>query len=354
MIKDDFLAALQNNPDMLLHDFDFQNRRGLLVKINEQTYRSVSFLDRRMLTRNTVGAWFPLKTLCSVAASGPAPPIPHYILHVGYCGSTLISRLLAELPGNLPVREPTALLALAVVRRELGRPESWLSDTQWQRYYDLTTRTLARTYRSGHRAIIKLTSTAGNLLEPMLASGQSVSQLLMLYLRLETLLTIMLRSPDMRETLHADSQKWIADFCRLTARSDIRLAELNDAQQVVIKWLTLMLLFTSASQTNPAQVRLLDFDDFLKNPAGELDSIARHFRLGAGDKSIGELASGPLMQRYSKIPSQAFNPTQRARELNEARQRCADEITAGLHWAEKLCDGISALESVSHYLRNGS
>lgn len=346
MTKDDFLAALGNNPDVLLHDFDFQNQRGLLVRINEQTYRSASFLDRRMLTRNTVGAWFPLKTLCSVAASGPAPPIPHYILHVGYCGSTLISRLLAELPGNLPVREPTALLALAVMRRELGRPESWLSDTQWQRYYDLAARALARTYRSGHRAIIKLTSTAGNLLEPMLASGQSVPQLLMLYLRLETLLTIMLRSPDMRETLHADSQKWIADFCRLTARSDIRLAELNDAQQVVVKWLTLMLLFTRAVSAHPAEAHILNFDDFLQSPAETLGEIARHFGLQTDRHTLENLTAGPLMRRYSKIPQQSFSLEQRQRELHEARARFNDEIQAGLRWTEKLCHEIPALEQV--------
>lgn len=347
MIKDDFLAALQNNPDVLLHDFDFQNQRGLLVKINEHTYRSASFLDRRILTRDTMGAWFSLETLCSVASAGPALPVPHYIQHVGYCGSTLISRLLAELPENLPVREPMALLALAVMRRDLGRPESWLSDAQWQRYYDLATRTLARTYRSSDRAIIKLTSTAGNLLEPMLAPGQAVPQLLLLYLPLETLLTIMLRRPDMRETLHADSQKWVADFCRLTARNDIRLAELDDAQQVVVKWLVLMLLFSRVTTANPQQTQLLNFDDFLKNPAEKLGGIARHFGLQTDSHTLVNLATSPLMHSYSKIPAQAFSPAERTQALQAAHQQFKEEILAGLRWAETLCRETSALQAAA-------
>lgn len=347
MTKDDFLAALGSNPDVLLHDFDFQNQRGLLVKINEHTYRSASFLDRRILTRDTTGAWFSLDTLCNVAVPAPTPPTPHYILHVGYCGSTLISRLLAELPGNLPVREPMALLALAVMRRGLGRPESWLTDAQWQRYYELATRTLARKYRNGDRAIIKLTSTAGNLLEPMFAPDQAVPQILMLYLPLETLLTIMLRSPDMRETLHADSQKWLADFCRLTARNDIRLAELDDAQQIVVKWLVLMLLFSRMAATAPHQAQLLNFDDFLKNPAETLGGIARHFGLKADSHALEELAVGHLMRSYSKIPTQAFSAAERTQELQAARQQFSEEIHSGLHWAEKLCRETPALAALT-------
>lgn len=350
MLKDDFLAAFRSNPDVLLHDFDFQNQRGLLVKINEPTYLSASFLDRRILNRDTVGAWFPLESLCNVAAPDPHPATPHYILHVGYCGSTLISRLLAELRGNLPVREPTALLALAVMRRDLGRPESWLSDTQWQRYYDLATRALARTYRNGDRAIIKLTSTAGNLLEPMLAPGQAVPQILMLYLPLETLLTIMLRRPDMRETLHADSQKWVTDFRRLTAHNDIRLAELDDAQQVVIKWLVLMLLFSRVAATVPHQAQLLNFDNFLKSPADTLDSITRHFGLKADSRRLEELAVGPMMRSYSKIPHQSFSPEQRQQDLNEARMLFNDEIQAGLQWAENLCREVPKLSPLASSL----
>lgn len=354
MSTDLFLAGFRNNPDFLLQNLNFQSKLGLLARINESAYRTASFLDQRVFTKETQGVWFPLDTLYEVTATVSEPSTPYYIAHVGHCGSTLISRLLAELPGNLPVREPIVLLALAMTRRELDQPTSWIDRVQWQRYYDLAVHSVSRTYRADEHAIIKLTSTAGNLLEPMLTPKPSAPRILLIYINLESLLAAMLRTPDMRDSLHADSPAWIMDFCRLTERTDIRLSELDDAQQVVIKWLVLMLLFTRALATNPAQVRLLDFDDFLKNPAQELSAIARHFQLSANSTEIEKLTSGPLMHSYSKIPAQPFNPGQRDQELREARSRFRDEIRSGLRWAETLCNETPALESARRYLPDGN
>lgn len=354
MSTDAFLAGFRDNPDFLLQNLNFQSKLGLVVRINKAAYRAASFLDQRVFTKETQGVWFPLDTLYEATAAASKLPAPYYIVHVGHCGSTLISRLLAELTGNLPVREPIALLALAMTRRELDQPTSWIDRIQWQRYYDLVTRALSRTYHPGERVLVKLTSTAGNLLELMLAPGQPAPQILLMHIRLEPLLAIMLRTPDMRDSLRADSPAWIMDFRRLTGRTDVRLSKLDDAQQVVIKWLVLMLLFTRALTTKPAQVSLLDFDDFLKNPARELSAIARHFHLTATNSEIGKLTNGPLMHSYSKIPAQPFNPGQRNQELREARSRFPDEIQNGLRWAETLCRETPVLECVRRYLQNGN
>lgn len=347
------LAGLRRNPDCMLQNLDLVNKRGLVLRVSEKLYRESSFLDDRMFTPNMEGYWFPLdalaQTLDKVAVS-----TPHYIFQVGHCGSTLISRLLAELPGNLPVREPMALLTLAMTRRELGRQSSWISGTQWQNYFDLAIRTLARTYRPNDCAVIKITSAAGNLLEVLPSDTKDRSRVLLLYINLESLLAVMLRTPSLRDSIHAYSPAWISDFCRLTGRNDVQLFELSDAQQIAVKWLTLMLLFTRATQTAPECARLLNFDDFLKNSANELAGIAAHFRLEASADQIGKLVTGPLMRSYSKIPAQAFNPDQREQELREARRLFSDEIQNGLRWAEKLCREVPALEPVSHYLYNNA
>ena len=347
------LAGLRRNPDCMLQNLDLVNKRGLIVRVSEKLYREASFLDDRMFTPNMEGNWFTLDEIAE-HLEGLAVPTPHYIFQVGHCGSTLISRLLAELPGNLPVREPIALLALAIVQRELGRPTSRLGGADWHRYFEMTTRALSRTYRTGDRAIIKATSTAGNLLEVLPAKPSNAPQMLLMCISLESLLAVMLRTPEMRNSVHMDSPYWVTDFCRLTGRDDIHLSELGDAQQIAIKWLTLMLLFTRAIQAAPERTRQLNFDDFLKNPANELASIAAHFRLNAPTEQIGKVVTGPLMRSYSKIPLQAFDPNQREQELREASQRFREEIQSGLRWAEKLCNEIPALESVSRYLHNGT
>ncbi|MDE2070334.1 MAG: hypothetical protein KGJ04_03585 [Gammaproteobacteria bacterium] len=347
------LTSLRNGPDCMLQNLDLVNKRGLVLRVNEKLYRDASFLDDRMFTPQMEGYWFPLDTLVE-SLDGLAPPSPHFIFQVGHCGSTLISRLLAELPGNLPVREPMSLLTLAMTRRELGRPSSWVSKAQWQQYFELATRALARSYRPSDRAVIKVTSTAGNLLEALPSNPQKSPQMLLLYIRLETLLAVMLRSAGLRDSIHANSPAWITDFCRLTGRNDLRLAELDDAQQIVIKWLALMLLFSRTVTAVPEQAQLLDFDGFLKSPAEKLTGIANHFRLTVSPEQIATLTSGPLMRSYSKIPAQAFNSDQRDRELRDARRQFHDEIQSGLRWAEKLCRENPTLEATAAHLSSGS
>jgi len=343
------LAGLRNNPDFLLQDFDFVNRRALVVRVNEARYREASFLDDRIFKPNMEGYWFPLDAVAEIL-NDLTVPTPHYIFQVGHCGSTLISRLLAELPGNLAVREPITLLALAIVRRKLGGPSANLNETEWKQLLDVTLRALGRTYRPGDHAIIKATSTAGNLVETLAQTPANMPQMLLVYITLESLLATMLRSPDLRESIRAESPVWVGDFIRLTRREDMHLNDLNDAQQIAVKWLTLMLLFTRAASAFPAQTQLLNFDDFLKDPAVQLSTIAQHFRLKPSADQIATLVTGPLMHSYSKIPSQRFNPSQREQELREARQQFKDEIQSGLQWVEILCREIPALKAIAAHL----
>ncbi|MHB8405572.1 MAG: hypothetical protein ACYDCJ_09135 [Gammaproteobacteria bacterium] len=346
-----FLAGLQSNPDFLLQNFDLANRRALIVRVSEGLYREASFLDDRLFNPQMEGFWLPLESVLQETSRLTAAA-PHYIFHVGHCGSTLISRLLAELPGCLPLREPMALLTLAVARRELGRPGSWVSPAQWDQLLQTATRALARTYRDADRAIIKATSTAGNLLEVIGPQADSDSRLLMMYIGLESMLALMLRTPGLRDSIHAYSPVWLTDFCRLTGRNDINLAGLGDAQQIAVKWLTLLLLFHRTKLAAPERVRLLNFDDFLQRPAEEFADIAALFRLQCDQDKARSLCSGPLMRSYSKIPAQNFDPAQRERELQTARQQFRIEIHAGLEWAETLCRETPELEPVGPYLHN--
>lgn len=345
------LAGLRRSPDCMLQNLDLVSKRALVLRVSEKLYREASFLDDRMFSPNMEGYWFPLDEVLDTLNDLSAP-VPHYIFQVGHCGSTLISRLLAELPGNMPVREPMSLLTLAMARRELGRPSSWVSEARWQQCFELATRALARTYRPGDRSVIKITSAAGNLLEAVALNAANVPQILLLYISLESLLAVMLRTSSLRDSVHAYSPAWVTDFCRLTGRNNIQLSELNDAQQITVKWLTLMLLFSRATATAPSHVYLLNFDDFLKSPVEKLVGIADHFYLKSSADQIEKLVNGPLMRSYSKIPTQTFNPGQREQELHKARQQFHDEIQAGLRWTEKICREIPSLEAAAGCLRD--
>ena len=347
MNAEDFLKGLAQGPDFLFQDVDLVNRRGLLVRFDREGYRRASFLDDRAFLKDTVAAWLPLDSILRQAEALAEPPAAHAIFHVSHCGSTLISRLLAELPGCLPMREPLTLLACAQERRELDRPTSRLDQNSWDKLFAGSVKLLSRVYAPGERACIKATSACGNMLAPFLQRS-TASKALLLYTDLETWLTVMLRDGDVRGNGRFYAQAWLKDLHTLSGRKDIRLAALDDAEMFAINWLTAMLHFERARQASASQLRHCDFEKMLADPAAELTAMGRF--LGLDTARVPEVVAGPLMKGYAKRPDQAFDAATRTRELQEARKHAATEIDAGLRYAEKLCTEITVLRPIGSYL----
>lgn len=351
MIGEELTAGLSRNPDSLWQELDLVNRRGLVVKFDEEGYRRASFLDHRAFIRDTQAVWLPLDRLLRETAALPPQPAPHGIFHVSHCGSTLLSRLLAELPGTLPVREPLVPLALAVERRNLDRPESRLDGDGWNTLFDAALRLISRTYRPGQRAVIKFTSACSNLAAPMLQSNGE-SKALLLHTDLETWLTVMLRNENVRENGRFYAQDWLKDIYALTGRRDLRLAALSDAQQFAVNWLTGMLHFERLSLQYPLRARRCDFELFLADPAAGLKDVGGFF--GLDSAGAGAIAAGPLLRSYAKNPAKPFDRMARDRELKDAQQRVGAEIRAGMQFAEKLCNEIAMLAPLAPYLTRSS
>jgi len=350
MTPDAMLQELKRSPDCLLQDIDLVNRRGLLVGIREADYRNASFLDHRVLKPDTQGAWFPLPRLINQAADIKPQDPAHFIFHVSHCGSTLVSRLLAELPGCLPLREPLSFLNLALARRELERPESRLDAAGWDALFDLSIRLASRSYRPGERTLVKATSACANLLTPLFSRSPG-SRALLLYTDLETWLTTMLRDDKVRENGRYYAPAWLTDFMAITGLKDLKLSALTDAEQFALNWLTGMLHFQRARETAPERVLLCDFEEFLAEPAASLRRAANFFDLDAARAE--EITSGSLMRSYAKNPAQPFNGAQRRQELKQARARVGIEIDAGLAFAGKLSKQVPALASLAtHFNRS--
>ena len=350
MNPDTLLAELKRSPDCLLQDIDLVNRRGLLVSIREADYRSASFLDHRVLKPDTAGAWFSLPQLLELAKDVRPPLPPHGIFHVSHCGSTLVSRLLAELPGCLPLREPLPLLNLAQARRELPERTSRLDGPGWDALFTLALTLASRNYRAGERVIIKATSACANLLPPFLEHAPA-SRALLLHTDLETWLAIMLREETVRENGRYYSPAWLTDFQALTGRDDVRLAALSDAQQFALNWLTGMLHFQQARKATPERVQSCDFEDFLADTPSALRRTGEFFGLDA--TRANELAASTLMRSYAKNPAKRFDRAQRQQELAAARSQMGGEIAAGLAFAEKLVKQTPALAPLArHFSRS--
>ena len=341
-------AELRQGPAWLFQDLDLVNRRGLLVKFNEQDYRNASFLDQRALKPDTQGAWLPLPQLLEMARDIRPPLPPHAIFHVSHCGSTLVSRLLAELPGCLPLREPLPLLHLAQARRELGQPAARLDAAVWDELFALFLKLAGRNYRAGERAVIKATSACANLL-PRFLEQAPASRALLLHTDLETWLSVMLRDEEVRENGRYYAPAWLTDFITLTGRTDLKLAGLSDAEQFTLNWLTGMLHFQRAQEATPDRVQACDFEGFLASTADGLRQAGGF--LGLDTTRASELAASTLMRSYAKNPGRRFDAAQRQQEIQTARRKLGGEIAAGLAYAEKLLKQTPLLAPLTRHWR---
>src|SRR4051794_23301678 len=83
------------------------------IAMDREGYRAASFLDDRMLQAPHDAQLIPWP-LVEQATADELRSDARWIFHIGHVGSTLVSRLLGELPNVLAVREPRLLRDLVL------------------------------------------------------------------------------------------------------------------------------------------------------------------------------------------------------------------------------------------------
>ena len=131
-----------------------------LIAMDRDGYRAASFLDDRML-QHPVDAHIVQWDEVEGAIAGQDRNDARWICHIGHVGSTLVSRLLGELPRVLAIREPRLLRDFALsppeVRSAYGRA---------------TPRLMSRTFASGEIACVKATSFVSEIANELVPPGE--------------------------------------------------------------------------------------------------------------------------------------------------------------------------------------
>src|SRR4051794_21298649 len=144
-------------PAWFPHLLDPINDRVLLVARTEHDYRDAAFPDERSLRQDR-----QQQTVDWSALAAASPPSARrdvqYIFHIGHVGSTLISRLLGELPEVLALREPAILRDFAERLAERGRAGARWDPATIPARLDVLTALLSRTFRPDPRAMAQPTS----------------------------------------------------------------------------------------------------------------------------------------------------------------------------------------------------
>ena len=151
---------------LFLHKVDPARRTGSFVRTSASALRAAAFLDGRTLYWD--GS--PVERAIAPIGDGDAP-VARYIFHVGFCGSTLLARLLDQPGRTLVLREPQGLTDLAAYRSALDR--EGLQDPELPSLLASVSALLHRPWQPDERVVIKPSNWV-NVLLPDLVVAPSV------------------------------------------------------------------------------------------------------------------------------------------------------------------------------------
>jgi hypothetical protein len=296
-------------PEWLPFQLDPATGRLAWLRMTEADYRAASFLDQRMLRPDS-----ELRHSDWPVMPAGARRDADYIFHIGNVGSTLISRLLGELPTVLALREPLLLRTAA------------------EGQFDTLAALFSRIFRPEQRAMVKATSFTSEIAGRIVQPG---ARALFLYATPAHYLENILAGENSWQTLQALSA---ARLARLQSRCPGLAADLgamHDGLKAALGWACEMTSLEQAAAALPVgTVMWLDFDVFLADPARHFAAIAAHFgHPAAGAEAI---CAGPLMGRYSKALEYEYSPDLRRQVLADARRRHAAAIGDALNWLAGL------------------
>ena len=146
----------------LLHRFDAAGGRLELIPTRPELLRAAAFIDGR--SPIAAGPVETLRLAAATAREAPPPGPDRLLVHIGFCGSTLLARLL-DVPGAvLALREPNVLADLANWRARLD--DRGRDDCRFDGVLDLALASLRGRWEV---TLVKPSNWANNLL-PRLAA----------------------------------------------------------------------------------------------------------------------------------------------------------------------------------------
>jgi hypothetical protein len=266
-----------------------------LVAMDRDSYRAASFLDDRLMQVPVNAQILPWPQV-EAAVAGEQRSDARWIFHIGHVGSTLISRLLGEFDGVLAVREPRLLRDLAL------SPEAVRAS-----YLAAVPKLMSRTFSADECACVKATSFASEIAPQLVAPG---GQALFIFAQPRHYVASILAGENSVKELQA-----LDDYrrARLTSRGIALAPPTTDAGRAAAAWACEMTtLEDAASAMSDRRIEWEDFDAMLADMPAALLRVSRLFDFVVDEDRIAAVATGPLMQRYSKDP--AYDYSARLRE----------------------------------------
>jgi len=284
-----------------------------LVAMNRDSYRAASFLDDRIMQQPVDAHIVPWPTI-EAAAAEIARCDARWIFHIGHVGSTLISRLLGEIPGVLAIREPRLL-------RDVALAPTAIRD----RYLAPVARLMSRTFGEQEAACVKASSWVSEIASELVPSGERA---LFMFATPRNYVANILAGENSVKELRMLA---VTRARRLASRMSAIGPPHGDAELAGIAWACEMTaLEAAADHMIDRQIAWADFDRMLADMPAALRSTVDHFGFDAGNATVARIASGPLMSRYSKSLEFDYSADLRRDRIAEAEHLHGPQIERAL------------------------
>jgi hypothetical protein len=283
-----------------------------LVAMDRETYRAASFLDDRLL-QTPVDAQIVTWPLIEEAMATELRNDARWVFHIGHVGSTLVSRLLGEIDGVLAIREPRLLRDLAMSPPEVR-----------DRYIVPVPKLMSRTFAADEIVCVKATSFASEIAPKLVLAGERA---LFMYATPRNYIASILAG----ENSVTELRMLAGNRAQRANERRIYLPAQTDADHAAAAWAVEMsALEAAAEKMSDRQIAWADFDAMLRDMESELTRVAGFFGFAVGADRIREIATGPLMGRYSKALEYEYSATLRRDLIGEVSEQFSNEIDSAL------------------------
>jgi hypothetical protein len=248
----------------------------------------------------------------------------HFIFHIGFGGSTLVSRYLDQTQNFVSYREPDILTQLGD-----HKCKGFLACDmmRWTSTLDVALALLARTQDPQQLSVVKLNDRCTNLFDELLG-GSPRSKGLVLYQDLESFLLSTLKSAKRRQWV----RNRLADgsIQKLAVVNEAETASLSDAQASAYLWWVQIHNCRRALGYQLGRLGSLDSRILFERPAASLQAIATLFdRPVAID--VADSVVTVVGQAHAKLQT-AFDASAHASAKQSLGLTLAREIQEGIAW----------------------
>jgi len=284
-----------------------------IVEMDREAYRQASFLDDRMfqIERNRMPVpWDFIDQASRLMTRRDA----RWIFHISHVGSTLLSRLLGEVPNVLSIREPRFLRDIVPA-----------SASSRAKFLPTAQSLFSRTFAANEVAIVKTTSFVSEIAPELVPAG---GRALFMYVDASSFIPTMLGGEHSKPEL---SHRAADRAQRLEKRGIVFPEARGDADLAAAAWACEMTSLEAAAEAMPDRhIGWIDFDRMLEDVSGILASSAELLGIEASHEQLEAIAHGPLLGRYSKALEHEYSPGLRQRVIHQAIVHHEREIDAAL------------------------